>query len=317
MFRSFAGYTKSKSLDPIKNSREMHEARKLFVCEWIRRWRYSTPRILQDLLEIQQSACSRFLVQLEKEGLIISINTGHLIHRKLIFLTAKGARLLKKELPDQLFSKRATEKNTRLDNCTHDLYCQHIGVNPVHNGFKIITEPENNSILTLRLRRPDLLLLNEAEDYITAVEFEASLKNPEAMKKMISGLAIDMEENRVHQVLFICNPKKPEIEAAITRLLNDNYLPRFHRHNDTGKLVQSNNKLISSDPIKANLEFRTLEELDAIYYPFHKAKELNPKKPPRIPKKILLEFEEAKAELRIASEKVKALKAVMDAYKKV
>ena len=225
------------------------KARRLVALEWILRWKYTTQRILKDLFDTSQPSISRTLKQLEKEKLITVVPIPHVLVKKIIFITAKGEKLIKSKT-GQEYLRRTTPRAFNPDGIIHDLFCQHSFIHKARECFEFISEPETKAMCSDRLRRADILF-KDSDGEITAVEAELSRKNTLSRDQMISTLASDMRNGKIHTVFFICGPKSG-VASGLTISLNNVQLPEFRRHNETGKLVSKNDIWVNLSDLREN-----------------------------------------------------------------
>ncbi len=195
---------------------------------------------------------------MSQERLIAIVNLPHPVMRRVIVPTAKGAKLIQNET-QRNYGPRISISMVNLNQLGHSLSIQEVCSKLSLHTFK--TESEIKADPYGLLRCPDLMY--PGKQGIIAVEVESSRKNPSDRERMLSTLASSIEEGIFFKVFIMAHDAA--IINPIKRELQFKQLPKYKKHNDTGKVIKTNDLWVSLEGVRDKIRVNITNMFDSYY----------------------------------------------------
>ncbi|WP_042149651.1 MULTISPECIES: helix-turn-helix domain-containing protein [unclassified Pseudoalteromonas] len=190
-----------------------HQAKLYSLLDWIYRFGFTSPAVLELLWGVDRSVVNRLLRRYEREEVIAEVATFACRDKRVFLLRPKGVRMIE-ALHNQAL-KYTTKKSTlNFKTLTHDLMLQAIvalGVKEENYVF-FITEKEQEKENLGKKRRFDAIVYDGNE--LIGLEVEASAKTIphrlDILKRYEQAVTI---ENRVSKILCFSHKRRFIMDA--------------------------------------------------------------------------------------------------------
>lgn len=216
----------------IINSLDMKEEKMVILFSWILEFRFSTPRILAQVLELKITSTPRFFSGLIKDGFIKILKNVHTDKERLFMLTSLSVDFLEAREFDV---SQAITKSGRLERYSmilHDIGVQDVVCSKINTYSEVIWDKH---ILNIDSKcRPDALMKKVSNGYFVGVEYERWRKNLGRIYGSFVNHANQMIDGHYGGVYFVFNTK---VDCDHYKSLFDSeQWPLFSKNMRTGKL---------------------------------------------------------------------------------
>lgn len=203
-----------------------NEEKTILTLLWITEFKYSTKKIICDLLEVSYQGQQGFFNKLTSEGLIFYFKHPY-VSSNLIMLTSKGRGYAAQ------FSKKAIHYNcskTRNLNSMvfHDLATQELALTVVNKKIPFNFSFDHYISNIEKNKRPDLIVDNNQT--LTAYEIELTQKSSSRVYLAFLNHFDAMNNNIYHYVKYIF--LNGDLCEIYTKLFNSEYWKHCYRNNN-------------------------------------------------------------------------------------
>ncbi|MBU2918071.1 hypothetical protein KO505_08865 [Psychrosphaera sp. F3M07] len=213
IFRLERGIPKKYQTSPSTQAR--HKAKLYAMLDWIYRFGFTSPSVIEILLGLDRSVVNRLLRKYTREELLEEVKTFACRDRRVFLLKPKAVRMLE-ELHQQNLKYTIKASSLNHKQLTHDLMAAAVvaeGINTGKYSF-FITEREQTSEGLSKARRFDALAFEVESNELIAIEIEASNKFPsyrlDILKRTREAI---LKDKKICRVLYYSHKRRFLIDA--------------------------------------------------------------------------------------------------------
>lgn len=213
--------------DPtILNTLDMKDEKMVIVFSWLLEFRFSTPRILTNVLGLSITSTPRFFSGLIKNGFIRVLKNVHTDKERLFMLTQLGVDFLKAREFDV---SNAVTKSGRLERYSmvlHDVGVQRFVFSKMSTCSEVVWD---KNIVDIDSKcRPDALMRKSSNGQFVGIEYERWRKNLKRIYSSFVNHSNQMIDGHYKGVYFIFNSESDRIHYQ--ELFNSERWPLFSQH---------------------------------------------------------------------------------------
>ena len=204
----------------------MKDEKMVIVFSWLLEFRFSTPRILTNVLGLSITSTPRFFSGLIKNGFIRVLKNVHTDKERLFMLTQLGVDFLKAREFDV---SNAVTKSGRLERYSmvlHDIGVQGFVFSKMSTCSEVVWD---KNIVDIDSKcRPDALMRKSSNGQFVGIEYERWRKNLKRIYSSFVNHSNQMIDGHYKGVYFIFNSESDRIHYQ--ELFNSERWPLFSQH---------------------------------------------------------------------------------------
>jgi len=213
--------------DPtILNTLDMKDEKMVIVFSWLLEFRFSTPRILTNVLGLSITSTPRFFSGLIKNGFIRVLKNVHTDKERLFMLTQLSVDFLNAREFDV---SNAVTKSGRLERYSmvlHDVGVQRFVFSKMSTCSEVVWD---KNIVDIDSKcRPDALMRKSSNGQFVGIEYERWRKNLKRIYSSFVNHSNQMIDGHYKGVYFIFNSESDRIHYQ--ELFNSERWPLFSQH---------------------------------------------------------------------------------------
>jgi hypothetical protein len=216
----------------ILNTLDMKDEKMFIVFSWLLEFRFSTPKILTNLLGLSITSTPRFFSGLIKNGFIKVLKNVHTDKERLYMLTQLSVDFL---VAREIDVSNAVTKAGRLERYSmilHDIGVQSFVFSKISTCSEVVWD---KNIVDIDSKcRPDALMKISSNGQFVGIEYERWRKNLKRIYSSFVNHSNQMVGGHYKGVYFIFNSESDKIHYQ--ELFNSERWPLFSQHAGTGKL---------------------------------------------------------------------------------
>ncbi|MFY8300514.1 hypothetical protein AAEU28_17245 [Pseudoalteromonas sp. SS15] len=190
------------------STKARHQAKLLSLLDWIQRWGYTSPAVLQALWGLDKSVINRMVRRYVREELIAEVPVYSCRDKRVFILKPEGLRTI------ESFHQAEFKYNTKpssfpIKTLTHDLMVQYLVAKGCCEGNYrfFINEAEQGKDGTGKKRRLDAIVYNCGE--LQGIEVECSSKTiPYRLDIIRRYRSAIVEEQKVSKILMFSHKRR-------------------------------------------------------------------------------------------------------------
>ena len=210
----------------------MKDEKMVIVFSWLLEFRFSTPKILTNVLGLSITSTPRFFSGLIKNGFIKVLKNVHTDKERLFMLTQLSVDFLNAREIDVSNAVTKAGRLERYSMILHDIGVQNFVFSKISTCSEVVWD---TNIVDIDSKcRPDALMKISSNGQFVGIEYERWRKNLKRIYSSFVNHSNQMIDGHYKGVYFIFNSESDRIHYQ--ELFNSERWPLFSQHARTGRL---------------------------------------------------------------------------------